>query len=123
MLAYGENDTIILWDIETKKEIEKFKGGYTGLVSFLFFSPDGKLLVTINNDDSMVLWETENCQPIAESLEISSKNSTNKMALNPNGQMLAVSDKNNIILLDLLTHHQIGQPLAKHTGEITKFNI
>ncbi|HLO32238.1 MAG TPA: hypothetical protein VK249_24020 [Anaerolineales bacterium] len=119
ILAYGANNRIVLWNIQMKTVIDQIEGGYTGWVRFFFFSPDSKLLVTINNDNSIVLWESDNRPLLVQRLTSRSGNSMTKLAVNPKNQTLAISDDNNIVLFDLLTQHQIGQPLSKHAGKIT----
>jgi WD40 repeat protein len=50
--------TILLWDVETGKQIRVF-AGHTGRINALDFSPDGKQILSGSNDRTMKLWDAE----------------------------------------------------------------
>ncbi len=55
-LASGSNDqTVKLWSIESKTEINTLKG-HTDYVSSVAFSRDGKYLASGSNDMTVKLW-------------------------------------------------------------------
>jgi microtubule-associated protein-like 6 len=43
--------TIYVWDIETKKVLSCLKGFHLNSIAWLKFSPNGKKLLTVGNDD------------------------------------------------------------------------
>jgi WD40 repeat protein len=58
-LAFGLSDnTIRLWDMETKKERSKFEG-HRGDILGLAFSHDGKTLASGSKDKTVKLWDLE----------------------------------------------------------------
>ena len=61
LLAYGA-DTIILWDVTTRKQIANLEG-HTGWVASVSFSPDGTLLAY--GADTIILWDVTTRKQIA----------------------------------------------------------
>ena len=58
ILATAANKTIRLWDIESGKQKKAFKG-HTQLIIDLSFSPDGKMLASIDFYGVIRLWDIE----------------------------------------------------------------
>jgi WD40 repeat protein len=57
-LASGSNDdTIILWDVASRRRIGRPLARHTDQVKALAFSPDGKTLATGSADHTIVLWD------------------------------------------------------------------
>jgi WD40 repeat protein len=56
--AAGEN-VIRLWDAATGKELQQFRG-HEGDIWSLFFTPDGKTLVSSGKDETTRFWEVTN---------------------------------------------------------------
>ena len=48
--------TIELWDLQTSKKLQTFRG-HKGRVYDVFFSPDGKRLVSASDDRQLIVWE------------------------------------------------------------------
>ena len=53
------DETIKLWDIETRECLNTFKG-HTSTVNSVAFSPDGKLMASGSDDKTIKLWDVEN---------------------------------------------------------------
>jgi WD40 repeat protein len=52
----GEDTTVRLWAARSGEPLLKLRG-HTGLVSSLAFSPDAKLLVSGNRDQTVKVWD------------------------------------------------------------------
>jgi WD40 repeat protein/serine/threonine protein kinase/tetratricopeptide (TPR) repeat protein len=65
ILSSGYDNTVRLWDAQTRKEIRRFVG-HKGLVPAFAFSPDGKQVVTGGSDGTVRLWETETGREIRQ---------------------------------------------------------
>ena len=55
-LAYGNDDTIQLWDVQSRVLLHSLTG-HTDLVDSLAFSPDGKQLASGSRDGTILLWK------------------------------------------------------------------
>src|SRR5207245_7742667 len=58
VLSSGYDNTVRLWDAETRKEIRQFTS-HNGLVHGLAFSADGRYVVTSGSDGTIRLWDAE----------------------------------------------------------------
>ena len=59
LLATAEGGIAKLWDVETKEEVAEFNAEPRGQVFDLNFSPDGKQLAMLANDQIVRLWQIE----------------------------------------------------------------
>jgi WD40 repeat protein len=89
LLATGCSDKVIrLWDLNTAKELKKIEG-HTGAVGFLFFTPDGKSLISAARDGSdrfITIWDVQNGK---ERKSFRGGNMIQAMALSGDGHTLA----------------------------------
>jgi WD40 repeat protein/energy-coupling factor transporter ATP-binding protein EcfA2 len=118
-IASGSDDnTIILWDVETHQPIGQPLTGHTTSVTSVAFSPDGKTLATGSWGSTIILWNVKTRQPIGQPLTEHIK-PVISVAFSTDGSTLASgSDDNTIILWDVETHQPIGQPLVGHAARI-----
>ena len=106
LLASGSYDnTIKLWNVETKQEIATLVG-HSSSVNSVAFSPDGKLLASGSSDDTVKLWDVETEHEIA-SLEGHSS-SVNSVAFSPDGKLLASNGSSEIKLWNVETKQEIA---------------
>jgi WD40 repeat protein len=89
VLATGCSDKVIrLWDLNTAKELRKLEG-HTGAVGFVFFTPDGKSLISAARDNSdrfITIWDLQNGK---ERKSIRGGNMLQALALSGDGHTLA----------------------------------
>jgi hypothetical protein len=118
-LASGSWDnTIILWDVETRQPIGQPLSGHSNVVFSVAFSPDGKTLASGSGDNTIILWDVETRQPIGQPLRGHSDD-VNSVAFSADGKTLASgSGDNTIILWDVETRQPIGQPLSGHSNVV-----
>ncbi|RIK71647.1 peptidase C14 [candidate division KSB1 bacterium] len=99
----------------------------TGWVTQLIFSADGKNLTTSNERGSITLWDVTTRQASIKPLTDSTNRLLSSLAFSPDGKKLALSKAdqysagNNVIILwDVGTGRQIGQPFEGHKVGVTK---
>ena len=87
----GDDDIVILWDVEIWQELHSFDPEFWG-VSSLAFSPDGRILA-VGGYDGIGLWDTVSWERL-HTLEAH----TNNLIFSPDGQTLASGGMQNVIL-------------------------
>lgn len=98
-------DTVILWDIETQKEVGKVKAGLP--LFSISFSPDGKSLASGCYDSIIYLWDVARQEKIGElqgheSMAIS-------LAFSPDGKSLASGGRDSTTRVwDIALQKQVG---------------
>ncbi|MEA5626152.1 serine/threonine-protein kinase [Nostoc sp. UHCC 0251] len=86
-LASGSDDnTIKLWDLNTKKVLASLSG-HSQAVKSVAFSPDGQILATASDDKTIKLWQVETLKEICTLLGHS--HAVKSVAFSPDGQILA----------------------------------
>ena len=117
-LASGSHDnTIVLWDVETRKPVGQLTGSSVAITS-IAFSPDGKTLASVGYDKTIILWDVASRLPIGQPL-LGHSNVVSSVAFSPDGKILASgSYDNNIVLWDMETRRSIGQ-LTGHSNAIS----
>ena len=113
LLASGaEDDTVILWDVTTRKQIANLEG-HTGWVSAVSFSPDGTTLAS-GSSGTITLWDVATRKQIA-TLE-GYIGWVPAVSFSPDGTLLASgADDGTVILWDVATRKRIAN-LEGHTG-------
>jgi hypothetical protein len=119
ILAAGyEDNTVILWNIESGQPIGEPLMGHAFAVWSLAFSPDSKILASGSLDTSVVLWDVKTRKPIGAPLRRHTLDVLS-IAFSPDGKTLASgSEDNSIILWDVETGQAMGQPLRGHTDSV-----
>jgi WD40 repeat protein len=107
--------TIILWDIETRRQIGEPLTGHSGPVDSIQFSSDGKIFASGSRDGTAILWDVVNHKQIGDRLT-GHTNHVVSVAFDPTGASLVTgSIDGNVILWDVATHEPVGPPISRHT--------
>lgn len=111
-------DTIEVRTATSEQLIQKF-GGIAGGVSFVEFTPDGKLALTATEEGKVFAWEPQTNQPIASSPTLGGE--VTGLAVTKDGSTLYVADAaSRINALSLPGLQQIGRPL--YVGDSDRAN-
>ncbi|BAY24095.1 serine/threonine protein kinase with WD-40 repeats [Calothrix sp. NIES-2100] len=116
-LASGSDDnTIKLWNLATKKEIQTLKG-HSQWIWTVAFSPDGKTLASGSADKNIKLWNISTGEEI---LTLKGhKDGISSVAFSPDGKTLASSSLDKTIKLWNLSTGQIIRSLGGHNKAVS----
>ena len=98
------NNTVVLWNIDTGKAIRSFEG-HSQYINSMSFSPDGKLLATGSDDNTIKVWNVETGEEICS---FTGKIFRMKsVCFSPSGKLLAAVDWDTAKVWDLNTGKEI----------------
>ncbi|HXF60362.1 MAG TPA: hypothetical protein VNK95_02020 [Caldilineaceae bacterium] len=119
----SQDQTILLWDLETYQPIERLTG-HTNWVNTVTFSPDGSLLASGSN--GVQLWDLTTLAPAGE-LFAAGDDLIWALAFHPTSNLLAVGNDAGVITLwdlaDPAHPAQVGEPLARHTDQVRSLDF
>jgi WD40 repeat protein len=108
----------ILWDTATGQPHGQPLTGHTDTVRGVAFSPDGTLLATTSDDQTVRLWDTATGQPHGQPLT-GHTGPVYSVAFSPDGTLLATASADRTARLwDTATGQPHGQPLTDHTNTV-----
>jgi WD40 repeat protein len=111
-------NTIILVDVATGRQIGEPLRLHIRAVRSVAFSPDGQTLASGNSNNTITLWEVETRRQIGESLRGHTAE-VRSVAFSPDGQTLASgSADGTIILWNIASQQPIIPPLRGHTAAV-----
>ena len=119
ILASGSSSkTIMLWNIETGKQICEPLTGHNSAVQSITFSPDGLVLASAGANNNIRLWDTVTCQQIGETLS-GHTDRISTLAFNQDGKTLASGSwDTTIILWDIKTREKIKTLTSSNESRI-----
>ena len=111
----GRDNTIRLWDLDTRKLIGDPLEGHDDWVSGLAFDPQGQVLVSSSADGTLRRWDVETLAPIGPPLT-GHDGAVWAVALSPNGQVITSGGEDGTVRLwDISSGEALGDPLQGHT--------
>jgi WD40 repeat protein/DNA-binding SARP family transcriptional activator len=95
LATWGDNETVVLWDVRRGVEIETF-AGHAGEGSSQVFSPDGRTLYTVAGDSTVIIWDVAGDRRLGSLFRTGIRTIPQApyppaFALSPDGGMLAVA--------------------------------
>jgi WD40 repeat protein len=122
-LAYGDDETIILWDVWGGRGLGDPLIGHSDRVNALAFSTDGKTLASGAEDRTIILWELERRVSLGSPLRQpgligGGYNGTGGVAVSPDGRTLATTHSEDILLWDLRRRRVAGERLTGHDRDV-----
>ena len=94
MIGIENRGSVLIWDIANNLDVV---GNYQSRLTQVDFSPDGTIVASTANDNSVVLWDANTGE--ARTILASDLESINTFAWSPSGRMLAAVEKRGTILL------------------------
>jgi len=118
LLASASDDgTIILWDMEERKNLAALRHGYGYGVSHLSFSPDGNLLASACGDGTIILWDVKKQQNLA-ALHGGYSKRVDHLSFSLDGRLLAWTRDDKMITLWDVEKRQNLAALRGHSGRV-----
>ena len=114
LASSGDDKTIKLWDLATRKELATLQGHFES-VAAIAFSPDGKILASAGYDKTVRLWDITTRKHLATLP--GHEGTVWSVAFSPNGKMLATGDDRAIRLWDVATRKQ-RLTFAEYSGSV-----
>jgi WD40 repeat protein len=112
-LVFGDDKGHIgLWDLTTGQQFGRTLDLHTACVNDVAFHPDGRQIMSASNDGAVALWNISPPNPYVFSLT-GHYDLVYSIAFSPDGKRLVSASKTSILVWDVATRKQIGEPILK----------
>ncbi|KAI6001248.1 WD40-repeat-containing domain protein [Pisolithus albus] len=123
MVSGSADNSICLWDIQTRTRVGSPLRGHAGWARSVAYSPDGEWVVSGSYDKTIRLWNVRKGAPAGPSLRGHSSKVLS-VAFSPDGStVVSGSTDQTIRLWDVHAEAQLGLPLEGHTNAIQSVAI
>ena len=104
----GESSIIKLWNL--RNNTVKTLNGHTGIVNSIAFSPNGELLASVSDDETLKLWDVRSQQNIATLTDIADgfRWQIKSVAFSPDGHLLATVGGKHVKLWNIRNRTEIA---------------
>jgi WD40 repeat protein len=110
----GGEGTVVLWDVDRRRPLDRPLRGHSSSVEALAFSPDGETLASGADNDAIIVWDVERRRPLGPPLT-GDDLFLRSLAFSPDGKTLASSSwGNTIVLWDVERRRRLEPPLRGH---------
>lgn len=103
---------LVLWDISNGQEIKRFTG-HTKQINYAAFSPDGKTIISVAEDNTIKIWDIESDKEISSF----TVNSGKVLSVSPDGKTIISGSDKTIIIWDIESGKEI-RTYTGHTAEV-----
>jgi WD40 repeat protein len=118
-IAGTSHTAITLWNVASRSYgIGEELTGHSEFINGVAFSPDGKILASSSDDETIILWDVASRQPIGKPL-VGHGDFVTSVAFSPDGKTLASGgwDKR-VFLWDITSRRPIGEPLRPQGHDV-----
>ena len=125
LVAVGRKDTMRLWDPVTHHSAPLLTGSHAHGVYVVAFSPNGKLLASIDDNGTVRLWNPVTRQPVGAPLPTGgAQGGVSVVAFSPNGKLLATADVGGAVRLwNPITRQPVGAPLRAINSQAYVYEV
>jgi WD40 repeat protein/energy-coupling factor transporter ATP-binding protein EcfA2 len=107
----------LLDNLNANPQIIQYLHGHSDIIVGVAFSPDGKVLASGGYDNTVILWDVQNRQPIDQPLK-GHTGFVQSVAFSPDGKTLASSGDDGTVILWDVESRQIVDQLKGHSNTI-----
>lgn len=106
-------------DVSTGALIDFTLSRHSDHIREIVYSPDGTLFASVSHDNTLILWNAGDGQPLTERPIQVHSNQVNGVAFSPDGkQLVTVGLDERVVLFDMDKPNLLGQLILTHDGDV-----